>query len=170
MPEVCYDPGKPTSYFYYLDYNSLYPSVMADFPLPMFGFRWMSEFEMERFDVMSIQADSNSGYILICIIKCPDDLHDHHDAYPMCPESTNRRCVPLHPRSGRLLQHDPSSGHKTLFHVARQVALRSPLTHPLVLHQTRASSDEGTQGSGLQSVILASRLRPIHDQEETRVH
>ena len=87
MPEGCYDPGKPTSYIYYLDYNSLYPSVMADFPLPTFGFRWMSEFEIERFDVMSVPADSNSGYILICDIKYPDDLHDLHDAYPMCPES-----------------------------------------------------------------------------------
>ena len=79
--------GTPTSYIYYFDNNSLYPSVMAVFPLPAFGIRWMSQFEIQRFDVMSVSSDSNSGYILICDIKYPDELHDLHYANLMCPES-----------------------------------------------------------------------------------
>lgn len=36
MPNGCFDPEMPRSYIYFFDFNSLYPSVMADFPLPTF--------------------------------------------------------------------------------------------------------------------------------------
>ena len=87
MPEGCYDESKPTSYIYFLDFNSLYPSVMADFRLPTYGFKWLSQFEIERFDVMGIAADSDTGYILVCDLEYPDELHDMHDPFPLCPEN-----------------------------------------------------------------------------------
>ena len=88
LPEGCYDPEKPTSYIYYFDFNSLYPSVMADYPLPTYGFRWLSDFEVENFDPRAVPADSDTGYILVCDIEYPESLHDIHDAFPLCPENT----------------------------------------------------------------------------------
>lgn len=87
MPEGCYDPGNPTSFIYFLDFNSLYPSVMSEFLLPTYGFRWLSDFEIDRLEIMTIPADSDTGYILVCDIEYPDHLHDLHDAFPMCPEN-----------------------------------------------------------------------------------
>ena len=60
---------------------------MADFRLPTYGFKWLSQFEIERFDVMSVPADSDTGYILVCDIEYPDELHDFHDRFPMAPEN-----------------------------------------------------------------------------------
>ena len=60
---------------------------MAEYLLPTYGFRWLSDFEIDRLDIMAIPADSDTGYILVCDIKYPDGLHDIHDAYPMCPEN-----------------------------------------------------------------------------------
>ena len=87
MPEGCYGPEKPTSYIYFLDFNSLYPSIMADFRVPTYDFKWLSQFEIERFHVMSVPAESDMGYILVCDIGYPEELHDFHDSFPMAPEN-----------------------------------------------------------------------------------
>lgn len=73
--------------FTFFDFNSLYPSVMAEYPLPTYGFRWLSDFEIDPLDIMAVPADSDTGYIPVCDIEYPDGLHDIHDAYPMCPEN-----------------------------------------------------------------------------------
>ena len=87
MPEGTYDPRKPKSFMYFLDFNSLYPSVMSEFRLPTHGFRWLSDYEIDRLDIMNIPTDSDTGYILVCDIDYPDGLHDLHDAFPMCPKN-----------------------------------------------------------------------------------
>ena len=87
MPEGLYDPTKPESHICFLDFNSLYPSVMLERPLPTYGFKWLSEYEIERLDVMSIPDDSDTGYILIVDMEIPENMHDHYDQYAMMPEN-----------------------------------------------------------------------------------
>ena len=87
MPEGHYDPEKPTSYIYLLDFNSLYPSIMADFRLPTHGFKWLTQNEMDNFDVMNIADDSDTGYILVVDLEIPVEHHDLYDQFPLCPEN-----------------------------------------------------------------------------------
>ncbi|MEW8548185.1 MAG: hypothetical protein AB2693_32175 [Candidatus Thiodiazotropha sp.] len=87
MPEGWYDPTKPTSSIYFLAFNSLYPSIMADFPLPTYGFKWLSNHELENFDVMSIPEDSDTGYVVVADLEIPEGQHDKFDQFPMCPEN-----------------------------------------------------------------------------------
>ena len=41
---------------------------------------------MERFDLMSIEPDSDKGYILECQLEYPEDIHDVTDAFGFAPE------------------------------------------------------------------------------------
>lgn len=86
MPEEEYEPENPTSFMHFYDFNGLYTSVMKNYPLPTFGFRWLSEYELERFDVMSIPASSDHGYIVECDLHYPEELHDMQDSFPLAPE------------------------------------------------------------------------------------
>ena len=86
MPEEEYDPESPTSFIHFFDFNGLYTSVMKNYRLPSFGFRWLSETELERFDVLSIPASSNHGYIVECDLHYPEEMHDRHDSFPLAPE------------------------------------------------------------------------------------
>ena len=87
MPKELYDPTRPDSYLLFTDFNSLYPSVMLERALPTYGFKWMSQFEIERLDIMNIPDDSDTGYILVVDMEIPEDKHDHYDQYPMMPEN-----------------------------------------------------------------------------------
>ena len=57
-----YDPNKPSKYIPYLDVNKLSGLVMSQY-LPYGGFKWLSQKEMDKFDVHSISEDSSGGYI-----------------------------------------------------------------------------------------------------------
>lgn len=87
VPEGLYDPSKPESHILFLDENSLYPSIMLERPLPTFNFRFLSEFEIERIDIMNIPEDSDTGYIFLVDIEIPDEKHSLYDQFPMCPEN-----------------------------------------------------------------------------------
>ena len=70
----------------FLDFNSLYPSIMADFPLT-YGFRWLTKYEIDNLNLKDIPADSDTDYILVCDLECPEHKHDKFDAFPLCPEN-----------------------------------------------------------------------------------
>jgi len=80
-----YDPDKPTSYLGYFDANSLYATCMM-MPLPVGDFRWLSDDEIDTFDVTKIADDSPVGYVLEADLEYPPELHSKHNAYPMLPE------------------------------------------------------------------------------------
>lgn len=81
-----FDPTKEKSTIHFFDFNGLYTSVMADFPLPTFGFRWLSDWELDRFDINAVPANSNHGYIIDCDLSYPESMHDDHDGFPLAPE------------------------------------------------------------------------------------
>ena len=88
MPDNEYDPTKPVSRIEFYDVTGLYTSIMKGNKLPTFGFRWLSEWGIERFDVMAIPADSDKGYICDVDLHVPEATHDVLDQMPPACERT----------------------------------------------------------------------------------
>jgi len=80
-----YRPEEPISYLCYLDANSLYATCQT-FSLPVGDFRFLTQSEIDAFDVNSVSDQSDRGYILEVDLEYPEHLHDAHSAYPLCPE------------------------------------------------------------------------------------
>ena len=81
-----YDDTKPTNYLMYWDANNLYGWAMSK-KMPEKNFDWMTEEQLERFDVMQVPDDADTGYILEVDLEYPEELHDLHNDYPLAPES-----------------------------------------------------------------------------------
>ena len=69
----------------YFDVNNLYGSAMTEY-LPYGGFEWMTEEEINNFDLSSNRKDNSKGYILEVHLEYPSELHDYFDDYPPAPE------------------------------------------------------------------------------------
>jgi len=80
-----YDATKPTSYITLLDANNLYGDAMSN-PLPIGEFQFLSQTEIDAFDLSSIPPDAEIGYIIECDLEYPDHLHQSHSDYPLAPE------------------------------------------------------------------------------------
>ena len=80
-----YDNTKETSYIMYFDENNLYGSAMTEY-LPYGGFEWMTEEEINNFDLSSIRKDSSEGYILEVDLEYSIELPDYFVDYPPAPE------------------------------------------------------------------------------------
>jgi hypothetical protein len=80
MPAGMHNETEETSYIDFLDFNGLYTSIMSSARLPAYGFRFLTDYELERFDFSDIPADSDHGYILEVDLSYPAELHDEHDS------------------------------------------------------------------------------------------
>ena len=56
-------------------------------PLPVGGFKFLSEKEIAKLDLHSISDDNEIGYIYDVDLEYPKELHDLHNDYPLAPES-----------------------------------------------------------------------------------
>jgi len=79
------DQSKPPSYIAYLDANNLYGYAMSQ-PLPTSNFRFMSDDEINDFDVTTVPDDNPTGYILEVDLEYPHQLHELHNMYPLAPQ------------------------------------------------------------------------------------
>ena len=84
MPD--YDENNPSKYIIYLDANNLCGHAMSQY-LPIGGLYWLSQDQIDTFDVMSTADDSDIGYMLEVDLEYPQHLHDAHRDYPLAPES-----------------------------------------------------------------------------------
>jgi len=100
-----YDDSQPSRYITYLDANSLYATAQSE-PLPVGNFRFLDADEVRNFDLDSIEANAEIGYIVECDLEYPEHLHDHHNDYPMAPEHLTVTSDMLSPFAVSLL--DPS--------------------------------------------------------------
>ena len=66
--------------------NSLYGTSIVQ-SLPEKEFDFLTEQQLQAFDVMTITDDGPEGYFVECDLEYPDELHDSHSDYPLCPES-----------------------------------------------------------------------------------
>ena len=85
MGAEAYDPSKPTSYIHFLDANNLYGWAMSQ-KMPLSDFRWLSEEDIRKFDVMSCDPEGDKGYVLEVDLAYPESLHDEHNDYCLAPE------------------------------------------------------------------------------------
>ena len=80
-----YDEKAPSKFVMYLDCNNLYGASMSEF-LPTGNFKWMSDKEIKQIDLGKYKADGKNGLILEVDLEYPQELHDMHNDYPVCPE------------------------------------------------------------------------------------
>ena len=82
-----YDVNEPSKYIIYQDVNNLYGWAMSQY-LPTGGFRWMNDDEIKQIDLTltKYKADGKKGLILEVDLEYPQELHDLHNDYPVCPE------------------------------------------------------------------------------------
>ena len=80
-----YDEKAPSKYIMYLDANNLYGYSMSQ-SLPYNGFRWMTDREISKIDLGKYKADGKKGLIQEVDLEYPQELHDLHNDYPVCPE------------------------------------------------------------------------------------
>ena len=78
-----YDPENPSTFITYLDKSNLYGRSMSEY-LPYGEFEWLEN--VDKFDVMSINEKSDTGYFLEVDLEYPDELHDLPNDYPLAPE------------------------------------------------------------------------------------
>ena len=70
----------------YLDANNLYGWAMSQ-KLPTHNFKWMTNQEIENiFNNQIVQVWEKTPCILEVDLEYPEELHDHHNDYPLCPE------------------------------------------------------------------------------------
>ena len=81
-----YDKNKDSKYLMYLDANNLYGCAMSE-KLPTHGFKWLSNKEMENlYNNQIVQVWEKTPCILEVDLSYPEELHDSHNDYPLCPE------------------------------------------------------------------------------------
>ena len=81
-----YDKTKLSKFLMYLDANNLYGWAMSQ-KLPVHSFKWMSNKEIENiFNNRIVQVWEKTPCILEVDLEYPEELHDLHNDYPLCPE------------------------------------------------------------------------------------
>ena len=77
---------EPSKYLMYVDANNLYGWAMSK-KLPIHSFKWMSNKEIENlFNNRIVQVWEKTPCILEVDLEYPEELHDLHNDYPLCPE------------------------------------------------------------------------------------
>ena len=78
--------SEPSKYLTYLDANNLYGWAMKQ-KLPTHKFEWMTNQEIENiFNNQIVQVWEKTPCILEVDLEYPEELHDLHNDYPLCPE------------------------------------------------------------------------------------
>ena len=54
--------------------------------LPTGNFKWMTDKEIDNIDSGKYKEDSKRGFMLEVDLEYPQELHDLHNDYPVCPE------------------------------------------------------------------------------------
>ena len=80
-----YDENKESSYIQYLDASNLYVWAMSQ-KLPVNGFKWVENNEIDENFIKNYNENSDKGYILEVNVKYPKKLHDLHSDLPFLPK------------------------------------------------------------------------------------
>ena len=80
-----YNNNEESSYIQYLDTNNLYGWAMSK-KLPVNGFKWINNNEINEDFIKNYNENDNKGYILEMDIKYPKRLHELHSDLPFLSE------------------------------------------------------------------------------------
>ena len=81
-----YNKKEASKYLMYVDANNLYGCAMSQ-KLPVNSFKWMTNKEIENiFNNQIVQVWERTPCILEVDLTYPEELHDLHNDYPLCPE------------------------------------------------------------------------------------
>jgi protein associated with RNAse G/E len=81
--------------------------------LPLCDFEWMSDEELETFDIHKINLDGDTGYIIECDLNYPTKLHNKHSNLPLAPEVLEIHFENLSPYAKKaLLESDGQQKYK----------------------------------------------------------
>ena len=81
-----YNKKEASKYLMYVDANNLYGAAMSE-KLPVHSFKWMTNKEIENiFNNRIVQVWEKTPCILEVDLEYPEELHDLHNDYPLCPE------------------------------------------------------------------------------------
>ena len=81
-----YNKKEASKYLMYVDANNLYGFAMSQ-KLPVHSFEWMTNKEIENiFNNQIVQVWKRTPCILEVDLTYPEELHDLHNDYPLCPE------------------------------------------------------------------------------------
>ena len=77
---------EPSKFLMYVDANNLYGRAMSE-KLPIHSFKWLSNKEIENiYNQQIVQVWERTPCILEVDLEYPEELHDLHNDYPLCPE------------------------------------------------------------------------------------
>ena len=74
---------KPSTFISYLDMNKVYGWAMSEY-LPYGRFEWLKN--IDKFDIMSINDKSPTGYFSEVDLGYPEELHELHNDFSLAPE------------------------------------------------------------------------------------
>ena len=80
-----YNKDEESSYIQYLDANNLYGWAMSK-KLPVNGFKWIDNDEINEEFIKNYNENDNKGYILEVDVKYLKILHKLHSDLPFLPE------------------------------------------------------------------------------------
>ena len=76
-----YNKQEKESHIIFLDFTGLYSSQMLE-PLPVGGYKYFGEKELETFDVTLLNENLGLGWLVCCDVEIPTHLHDYFDDLP----------------------------------------------------------------------------------------
>lgn len=71
--------------------------------LPKSDFEWLSENEIENFDISKIDVEGEFGYFFDCDLHYPKKLHNKHNNLPLAPEVVEIQLEDLSPYAKKIL-------------------------------------------------------------------
>ena len=80
-----YNNNKESSYIQHLDANNLYGWAISE-KLPVNGFKWIDNNEINEEFIKKYNENNNKGYILEVDVKYPKRLHELHSDLPFLSE------------------------------------------------------------------------------------
>ena len=80
-----YDSSKPKTWLRYDDANNLYGWAMSQC-LPVRGFLWGEASAWTAQRVTQLADDGKQGAFLCVDLEYPDEIHEAHNDFPLCPE------------------------------------------------------------------------------------
>ena len=81
-----FNKSELSKYLMYVDANNLYGWAMSQ-KLPVHSFKWLSNKKIENlFNNQIVQVWEKTPCILEVDLEYPEELHDLHNDYPLCPE------------------------------------------------------------------------------------